>query len=482
MPRRLHELDQRAFAATARVESPVLDATLPRLTHAANHSRLWLGAALLLWLSGRRHSRRAALRGLLSIAATSAATNVPAKMLTRRARPPQELVPLHRHARRKPTSSSFPSGHAASAFAFATGVAREEPALAVPAYGLAAAVAYSRVYTGVHYPGDVVVGAAIGTGVGLASTRLWPVAPHEPASARVTFTRSTAEPSPDGAGVVVVVNPDAGPALSSNPADQLRAALPGAKVVEAEGEEIVAALRAGTKEARALGVAGGDGSVNCAAQIALDAGLPLLVVPGGTLNHFARDIGLGSVDDAVDAVREGSLVGVDVGTIDGEPFLNTASFGAYADLVDLRERLEKRLGKWPALVVAMARVLSRSEPVEVELDGTRRRIWMIFVGNCRYHPAGFLPSWRERLDDGLLDVRIVDADHRFARARVLLAAVLGRLGRTAVHEQRLVEKLHVRCVGGPVRLARDGETFDGHAEFDLAKREHPLAVYLPDRG
>ena len=63
--------------------------------------------------------------------------------------------------------------------------------------------------------------------------------------------------------------------------------------------------------------------------------------PGGTLNHFAREIGLATMDDAVAAVESGSAVGIDVGMIAGRPFLNTASFGSYVDLVDARERLER---------------------------------------------------------------------------------------------------------------------------------------------
>ena len=117
---------------------------------------------------------------------------------------------------------------------------------------------------------------------------------------------------------------------------------------------------------------------------------------------------LETVADAARAVKDGRAVSVDRAVIDGQTFVNTASIGNYVDLVDAREKLEDRIGKWPAVVVALVKVLRTSRPVQLELDGERRRVWMIFIGNCRYQPSGFAPSWRERMDDGQLDIRIVD--------------------------------------------------------------------------
>jgi diacylglycerol kinase family enzyme len=104
---------------------------------------------------------------------------------------------------------------------------------------------------------------------------------------------------------------------------------------------------------------------------------------------------------------------------------------------------------------------------------------MIFIGNCRYYPAGFAPSWRERLDDGQLDVRILDASHPFARFRLVVAVLTGTLTRSRVYESFSAERVTVRSLDGPLRLARDGETFDGHEEFTVCKRDAALAVYVP---
>ena len=223
------------------------------------------------------------------------------------------------------------------------------------------------------------------------------------------------------------MNPSAGPNGNSSVADGIRENLPGAEVIETDDDlPIDVALEKAAASGRAIGIAGGDGSVNAAAMVAYESGKPLVVFPTGTLNHFARDLGIESLEDAVGAVQDGEAVSVDVGVIADRPFLNTASIGSYVDLVDARERLEDRIGKWPAVIVALFKVLRSAEPMHVEINGTSRRIWMAFIGNCRYNPPGFTPSWRDRLDDGNIDVRIVDANYPFARVRILWAVLTGR--------------------------------------------------------
>src|SRR5581483_6968587 len=121
--------DDRVMARVAGTDSPVLDRVLPRLSRAADHGMLWFAVAGVLAASGRRPFRRAALRGTGSLAVASATVNVAAKGLARRTRPETEGIPLIRRLRRAPITTSFPSGHSASAAAFATAVALEAPAL-----------------------------------------------------------------------------------------------------------------------------------------------------------------------------------------------------------------------------------------------------------------------------------------------------------------------------------------------------------------
>src|SRR6185436_5127021 len=137
-----------------------------KLSNAATYSRLWLGVAAVLAVLGGRRGRRAALEGVLAIGVTSATVNLGMKPLAQRERPDRAGHAVFA-ARRvpMPESDSFPSGHAASAFAFSYAVGRHLPELAVPIRLLAGAVAYSRVHIGVHYPGDVAVGSMIGSGI-----------------------------------------------------------------------------------------------------------------------------------------------------------------------------------------------------------------------------------------------------------------------------------------------------------------------------
>jgi membrane-associated phospholipid phosphatase len=169
--RRIAALDRAAMSRVARVNSPVLDHLMPALSELANHGKLWFALGACLQATGNRRAGRAARRGLASLAAASAMANIVGKGLSSRRRPDAE-VPAARRLAHAPWTSSFPSGHAASAAAFAAGATMEMPELAPGVLVLALAVGASRVVTGVHYPSDVLAGFAIGAAAA-ASTLLW---------------------------------------------------------------------------------------------------------------------------------------------------------------------------------------------------------------------------------------------------------------------------------------------------------------------
>jgi len=160
-----NELDSAVAATIDTTPTPHWDAPFLRLTNAANYSRLWLAIASVMALAGGRRGRRAATRGLLAIGASSAFANLGVKWVFHRRRPVRETASPSRGAR-MPDSSSFPSGHTASAFAFTAAVTDDFPLAALPLFALATAVGYSRVHLGVHYPGDVMAGAVLGLSVG----------------------------------------------------------------------------------------------------------------------------------------------------------------------------------------------------------------------------------------------------------------------------------------------------------------------------
>jgi undecaprenyl-diphosphatase len=166
----LARLDSAVYAAIAGAPTPRLDDALRLLAAAADYSRLSIATAAVMGLTGGTAGRRASVGGLASVAVTSAVVNLLVKPLGRRRRPDRSAasVPLARQVP-MPDSRSFPSGHTAAAVAFASGASRSLPAVGAPLYVLAALVSYSRVHTGVHFPGDVLAGALIGVVVGDAT-------------------------------------------------------------------------------------------------------------------------------------------------------------------------------------------------------------------------------------------------------------------------------------------------------------------------
>jgi undecaprenyl-diphosphatase len=171
--RRVTAADRAVYAAVASSATPWLDEPARRLSQAANFSCIWIAIAAGCAVIGGPDGRRAAVRGLLAVGVTSATVNLLVKSLHPRQRPdrPGSRVPVSRQVT-MPSSASFPSGHAAAGFAFACSAGHCLPRMGAPLVALAAAVGCSRVYTGVHFPADVVVGSAIGAAIGRAVTRI----------------------------------------------------------------------------------------------------------------------------------------------------------------------------------------------------------------------------------------------------------------------------------------------------------------------
>jgi undecaprenyl-diphosphatase len=321
--------------------------------------------------------------------------------------------------------------------------------------------------------------------IALATVAAWVrtvVLPGRPPSAPLPVPRRIpdpdARPSADGAGVRIVVNPSSGPAWTGSPAAALRAGLPGADIVELGSDDDLAERLSGD-DLLAVGAAGGDGTLSAVAMIAVDRALPLVAVPAGTLNHLARDLGLDTVDDAIAAVRAGTVAHMDLGVAGERCFVNTLTLGGYAQIVDARERFEATIGKWPALLLALLTELPGMAPMRVEVDGRPVRLWLAWIGNGQYAPEGFGPRWRERLDDGLLDIRLVHGARRWSRLRFALDVLTGRLGSCPVYEERTAATVSIRSLEGPLRVAADGETVDGPDELVVSKRLRALQVAVP---
>jgi diacylglycerol kinase family enzyme len=276
---------------------------------------------------------------------------------------------------------------------------------------------------------------------------------------------------------VVLANPTAGP--KSTPLEEIGEVFGTIAEVRPIGDDLKADVaKAVDSGAPWVGVAGGDGSLRAAAPVLMAARRPLLAIPCGTKNHFALAVGTDTLERACLAAERGVTRLVDVGYVDDQVFLNTASLGTYAAVV--RERDRRR--HWPKRLADTAGTIRqsvRSTRYDVEIDGRRHRVWEVFGGNGRYGDTLRTISERDDLADGVLDVRVVLAEHRFARLRLVGALLASTLGRTPVVRQHCAPELDIRVCGDtPALIALDGDAlrFGPHTCWRIVPRSLPVLV------
>ncbi|MFN2386979.1 MAG: diacylglycerol kinase family protein [Thermoanaerobaculia bacterium] len=295
----------------------------------------------------------------------------------------------------------------------------------------------------------------------------------------------------------VILNASAGTAGAEKLPDRLRELLGGygeePRVLAAEsGDDVVRlAHEEVARGARTVVAAGGDGTVNAVASVLVDTDRTLGVLPLGTLNHFARDLGIPTdLEGAARILREGPARAVDVGEVNGKIFLNNSSLGLYPTIVRHREEQQERLGrsKWFALFWATFRVLLRHHSVMVRLRvGEEERVLrtpILFVGNNEYDMEGFEIGQRSRLDAGELCVYLTKRPGFWALIRLALRALFGHL-----HEDRDFEAFRVREATIETRrprlhVATDGEvrTFDSPLRYRIRSRALRVRTPAADRS
>ena len=266
-----------------------------------------------------------------------------------------------------------------------------------------------------------------------------------------------------GRSGVVIVNPHAG--SERDTPEAIGAALPGLEVRSCEPDGLRAELeRAVAEKAEVVAVAGGDGTMRSAAGVLVGTDSTMLPVPLGTFNHFARGIGIDTVEVAAEALERGTPTRIDLGEVDGEVFLNNASIGWYAEMLQARARLEERIPRQLAKVVGLLAYLPKAPRFDVEVDGELYRTWLVWVGNGRYDMRVGHLSERVSLTQHRLDVRILAADRRLARFRAAWALLTGSM-ETSEALMRFTPTEATFRLAVPVGVDGDGVTLPAPLHF-----------------
>ena len=290
--------------------------------------------------------------------------------------------------------------------------------------------------------------------------------------------------------IAVLLNPTAGGGKTSDLPRTLdtmfAAAGAAARVItlETPGRTADAVKQAVDSGATAVVAGGGDGTVNAVASAAVEAGVPLGILPLGTLNHFAKDVGIPlELEKAVAVVAAGHTVRVDVGDVNGRVFINNSSIGIYPDIVVEREALRAQgFRKWTALAVATARVLRkyRGVVVHVTSDGSTEtfRTPFLFIGNNEYQVEGISFGSRSRLDAGRLHTCVAPRVRAGHLPLLAVTAVLGRATSTPSLRAFPATELEV---GTPdrrgLRVALDGEVMRMATPLRYRIKERALEVF-----
>ena len=285
-------------------------------------------------------------------------------------------------------------------------------------------------------------------------------------------------------GGAVVADPD----IAGKVVDALHAAGIEGEIELVGGEECAARCRAIAKRGDpVLIVGGGDGTISTAASALAETQTALGILPLGTLNHFARDLGIpAGLDEAAQLIAAGNERRVDVVEMNGRIFINNSAIGLYPLMVVDRDAQQKRLGrsKRLAMLVASLRTLLRFRHQRLTLtvnDEDKGRIDtpLLFVGNNDYRVDIGAPGHRDRLDDGELCVLVT---RKKTRAGLIAATVRALLDRSRPDDMvRIdgVERLRVASHRSQLAVALDGEVVSAPPPLDYRIRKRALRVIAP---
>ncbi|MEO5931143.1 MAG: diacylglycerol kinase family protein [Candidatus Kapaibacterium sp.] len=295
--------------------------------------------------------------------------------------------------------------------------------------------------------------------------------------------------------ISVIINKGSGTEQGHDPVDDLAGRLEAAGLkatieMAGSGEEITSLAKRALADGCTMIVAGGgDGTINAVASLVVGTGTVLGVLPFGTLNHFAKDLGIPpDLDQAVDILANGTARLVDVGEVNGRIFLNNSSIGLYPNIVKHREMQQERLGrsKWVALAWATMTMLGRYPRFNVRItaDGEKmeRETPLVFIGNNLYDIDGFDIGTRSELDSGVLSLFVPHDAGRATLFWLALRGLMGTLRQADRFDATTVSEARIETGRGILNVAVDGEVISMNTPLNYTIRPKALTVMAPADG
>ena len=277
---------------------------------------------------------------------------------------------------------------------------------------------------------------------------------------------------------VFVYNPKSGSALSKSELEKLTTNA-GVEIdmwlpITAQFSKKLAAL---CKEPIRVLAYGGDGTISSTAGLLADTSSVLVPLPGGTLNHFSKDLGVPQdIETALNELHSWTQRKIDIASVNNHYFINNSSIGVYARSLDTRDRLSGKVAKWPAAVWATLKEIVQFRTYKIQLNDRWHRTPLMFVGNNHYSLSSGTIGVRHKVNAGKLSIYIAKASSRLAMLGIGIGLLVGR--RADLIEEKRVEST-IRFKNKQVIVSVDGEKI--HMTTPLTYRIHPgtLNVLAP---
>lgn len=278
--------------------------------------------------------------------------------------------------------------------------------------------------------------------------------------------------------IVVVYNPKSGSALTRR---ELRTKCEAAKLKIEAFVEIGPSCRRKLspliKRGANVAAVGGDGTISAVAGMLVNTKAVLVPLPGGTLNHFAKDLGVPQdLDEALAALQTAKRQKIDVASVNGRYFINNSSMGVYPASLRSRDDIEHKIGKWPAAFVSAFQAIAQLKTYRVRLNGRTFRTPFLFVGNNRYSLDGLGVTERIALDKGLLTVFAAKTQSRFKLIKIAAFALFGSPKGLPEFDEFHAQSLTIKTKQPSLLVSYDGEV--SRLEPPLNYRIHPKSLTI----